>query len=562
MRKRTMKALSLVLALLLMLAVLVPAIPAAEAEDTATTAVAEKVSEIQPEAEPEDEQPIVKEEAELADTGAEADIAEEGAVTDLAGEGAQADLADVGATTTTNTLNSTHSITVASGDTVAYEFGVRRWNGYSYLTYMFQYQYSNYAVYEGTGSCSVSIVKNTNHSGKYTITGLNVGKRRIVCRTVYLENGKYFYHNITLNITVTGLATPRISSCESLDSGVKINWGAVPGAVKYRVCYKGANGWTRMYDTTNTYVINPSVNSGATYTFTVRCLNAAGNIFTSDFEPNGYRYTYNMATPRLTGIVSTSAGVKFTISAVPNAKKYRVFYKDGNNWRGLGDTTTTSFTHKDAVFGRTYLYTVRCLKSDGSKFLSAYNNTGWTHTNYLGTPSITGFTDSVSGTTVKWNAVSYAEKYRVFYKNGNTWTRLGDTKSTSFIDRTAPVGVTRTYTVRCLNNAANAFTSSYNNTGWNHMRYLGTPRITGFTNYSTGTRIKWGAITGAEKYRVYYKKNGSWTRLGDTTSTSFVHTDAKPGVTYTYTVRCINKEANRFTSSFYGTGWTHTYYRP
>ena len=50
----------------------------------------------------------------------------------------------------------------------------------------------------------------------------------------------------------TSLATPKISKAESINGGVKISWGKVNGAEKYRIYYKGSKGWTRLADTTST----------------------------------------------------------------------------------------------------------------------------------------------------------------------------------------------------------------------------------------------------------------------------------------------------------------------
>ena len=77
------------------------------------------------------------------------------------------------------------------------------------------------------------------------------------------------------------LPAPQITGFDSLDEGVKITWAEVPGAAKYRVYYKGRNGWTSMDDTADTSFIDTDVGSGHTYTYSVQCVS-------SGHERDGY----------------------------------------------------------------------------------------------------------------------------------------------------------------------------------------------------------------------------------------------------------------------------------
>ena len=65
-------------------------------------------------------------------------------------------------------------------------------------------------------------------------------------------------------------------------------------------------------------------------------------------------------------------------------------------------------------------------------------------------------------------------------------------------------------------------------------------------------------MNGAEKYRVYRKGEKGWSRLFDTTSTTFTDTNVYAETAYTYTVRCINSSANKFTSGYNSKGFTVT----
>ena len=86
-----------------------------------------------------------------------------------------------------------------------------------------------------------------------------------------------------------------------------------------------------------------------------------------------------------------------------------------------------------------------------------------------------------------------------------------------------------------------------------------TPQITKLENLKKGTQITWSKVTGAEKYRVYVKSGSSWKKLVDTTSTSYLNTNVKSGKWYTYTVRCINKNATAVTSGYNADGWRYKF---
>lgn len=264
----------------------------------------------------------------------------------------------------------------------------------------------------------------------------------------------------------TYVAPPKITSTQSVANGVKINWGAVKGAAQYRVFYKNSKGgWSKLGDTTSTTFTDTKVSSGTTYTYTVRCMNANASAYTSGYDAAGTNGTF-LSVPKISRSTSDLNGVNLYWGSVKGAAKYRVFYKNGKgNWVKLGDTTSTSFTDTVVKTGATYTYTVRCVSSDGSAYTSAYDNNGFKAT-YSPVPAISGAESTSEGVKLSWSAVKGAAKYRVFYKNGKgNWVKLGDTASTTFTDTVVKNGGTYTYTVRCINSAATAYTSSYDATG-------------------------------------------------------------------------------------------------
>ena len=261
----------------------------------------------------------------------------------------------------------------------------------------------------------------------------------------------------------TSLATPKISKAESINGGVKISWGKVNGAEKYRVYYKGSKGWTRMVDTTSTSYIDKDVSSGKNYTYTVRCINSSATKFTSGYNGKGKSIKY-IAAPEISKLESVNGGVKISWNKSNGAEKYRIYYKGSKGWTRMVDTTSTSYIDKDVSSGKNYTYTVRCINSSATKFTSGYDSKGKS-VKYISAPKITKAESVDGGVKISWNKSNGAEKYRVYYKGSKGWTRLADTTSTSYTDSKVSSGKTYTYTVRCINSSATKFTSGYDSKG-------------------------------------------------------------------------------------------------
>ena len=345
----------------------------------------------------------------------------------------------------------------------------------------------------------------------------------------------------------SNLATPKITKAESVDGGVKISWNKSNGAEKYRVYYKGSKGWTRMVDTTSTSYIDKDVSSGKNYTYTVRCINSSATKFTSGYDSKGKSVKY-ISAPKITKAESVDGGVKISWNKSNGAEKYRVYYKGSKGWTRMVDTTSTSYIDKDVSSGKNYTYTVRCINSSATKFTSGYDSKGKS-VKYISTPKITKAESVDGGVKISWNKSNGAEKYRVYYKGSKGWTRMVDTTSTSYIDKDVSSGKNYTYTVRCINSSATKFTSGYDSKG-KSVKYISAPKITKAESVDGGVKISWNKSNGAEKYRVYYKGSKGWTRMVDTTSTSYIDKDVSSGKNYTYTVRCINSSATKFTSGY------------
>lgn len=350
------------------------------------------------------------------------------------------------------------------------------------------------------------------------------------------------------------LDTPKITKTENVYGGVKLAWNKVNGAEKYRVYYKSRTGWKRMGETTSTSFIDKDVTSGKSYTYTVRCISANSKRFTSGYDSKGTRATY-VASPEITKLENIYGKTKITWNKVNGAEKYRVYVRRNNKWTRFCDTTSNSATDTIVTSGKTYTYTIRCINSSATKFTSGYNSNGKS-VEYIAAPELIKIEGSNEGVKLTWNKPAGSVKYRAYRKGSNGWTRLTETANTSYTDKSAKAGNNYIYTVRCLTSDSKRFTSGFNSNG-ESFKLLTTPNVKASAN-DKSVKLSWNKVNGAEKYRVYYKSRKGWTRLADTTSTSYTDSKVSSGKIYTYTVRCINSSANKFTSGYDSKGVTVT----
>ena len=361
------------------------------------------------------------------------------------------------------------------------------------------------------------------------------------------------------------LDTPQITDLENNPEGVKITWGAVTNTisedpVQYRVYYKNSKGgWTKMEQTTDTSYVDYAVADGKKYTYTVRCVDAAGD-FMSKYNTTGWTYTYKgIAAPQITETVSEPEGVRISWDAVEGAVKYRVYYLSGSgDWKSMGDTEETNFLDDDVAPGKTYTYCVRCLNSKGYTVSPTSASVKGTYDG-IATPQITSIQSDPDGIRMTWEPVEGAVRYRVYYKNSKgNWVKLTETAETEFLDEKVELNESFTYTVRCVNSRGN-FASDYNKSGRKGtFEGIAAPQFTEAYDDEEGVHLTWDAVEGATKYRVYYlRSSGEWKSMGDTDGTEFLDDVVANGTEYTYSIRCIN-HSGRY-SSPYAPQFKHTY---
>ncbi len=353
------------------------------------------------------------------------------------------------------------------------------------------------------------------------------------------------------------LQTPSISKLENTSGGIKISWNKVSGAYGYRVYQKTSNGWKRIMDTTVTSYTDSAVSVNQTKTYTMRCIDKNGNTV-SGYNSKGWSKKYTPVAPTISQLENTSGGIKLSWNKIAGVYGYRLYYKTSSGgWKRFKDTTATSFTDSGVSPNRTETYTIRCIDKNGNT-VSGYNSKGWSKKYTPVAPTISKFENTSGGIKLSWNKIAGVYGYRLYYKTSSGgWKRFKDTTATSFTDSGVSPNRTETYTIRCIDKNGNTV-SGYNSKGWSKKYAPVAPKITKLTNTSKGVSVTWGKAAGVYGYRLYRKyAGGSWTKVKDTTSTSFTDSSAKKGKKVTYTLRCIDKNGKTI-SGYNATGWSIT----
>ena len=266
------------------------------------------------------------------------------------------------------------------------------------------------------------------------------------------------------SVEAATLKTPAITKTVGVTNGIKLTWGKVSGAAKYRVFLHNGTTWKKLADTTATNYTYTKVKSGTTYKFTVRCISKDGKKFTSNYNKSGYSVKW-VAVPKLKTANTVANGIEIQWNASKGASKYRLFYKtSGGSWKKVGDTTATKLTYTGAAYNTDYTFTVRPVSNNGKVFEGYYNTKGLSFRR-LTIPAVF-VKQSGDNAVISWNKVNGAAKYRVFYKaDGSGWKKIADTTSTAYTYSGMQKNKPYTFTVRTISADAKRYTSYYDTKG-------------------------------------------------------------------------------------------------
>ena len=365
-------------------------------------------------------------------------------------------------------------------------------------------------------------------------------------------------------------ANVKLVSAKVVGGGIQVTWNEADGAVKYRVYRKDAVNtvWKVIATVTGTSYVDKSAAAGVTYSYTVRGVDADGEL-SPGFDRTGVSATIPKPTVpanvTLGDAKVVTGGIQVTWNEADGAAKYKVYRKDAANtvWRVIATVTGTSYTDKTAKIGTKYNYTVRGVAADGKTLSPGFDRTGVsatisapTNVKLVGAKAVNG------GIQVTWQQANGAVKYKVYRKDtANTdWKVIATVSSASYVDRTTKIGTKYTYTVRGVAADGKTLSPGYDKTGVSATAAPANVTMGSAKAVNSGIQVTWQRAEDAAKYRVYRKDaaNTGWKAIATVSDTSYVDKTAKIGTKYTYTVRGVAADGKTLSPGYDKTGVSAT----
>ena len=180
------------------------------------------------------------------------------------------------------------------------------------------------------------------------------------------------------------IAPPVISRVQNVSTGVKITWGKIAAAPRYRIYRKTGTAstakWEILGSTTAVTYTDKTAKSGTTYRYMVRCVDSTNKVSTSFYFPAGRIITF-VARPALSSATNPrDAQVTAKWAKTTGVTGYQVQCSTVNSFKTVDKTVTVAGDAKTAAAvtglmrGKTYYVRMRAYKTvSGKNYYSAWS---------------------------------------------------------------------------------------------------------------------------------------------------------------------------------------------
>ena len=320
-----------------------------------------------------------------------------------------------------------------------------------------------------------------------------------------------------------------------------VSWESVSSAKKYQV-YRATsqNGkYSSVKTVTGTSYTDTTAKPGTTYYYRVHAIGTSST--TKSIASNVVSMLTICAQPVVKATVNSTTGQpSLSWKKVTGASKYEVYRatEAAGEYQLLATQKAVTFLDTTAAGDTQYYYKVKAISTKAGA-----NSTDMPPVaicSAMAQPVITVGNTAEGAPKITWDAVSNAVSYRVIRSTSQkgTYTEVGTTTETAFVDVTAQTGALYYYKVMAVGKVSESVPSAYKST----RACCESPVIGSDVQASTGKpMISWNAVEGARKYEVYRaaSENGKYKKIKTVTALVYTDTTAKPGTTYYYKVMAV-----------------------
>ena len=383
----------------------------------------------------------------------------------------------------------------------------------------------------------IDFTQNTSFVDNTISTGKTYYYKIIAVNSSGIQSARSFASNKVSGMvpTKTVEIAPTVKVAKGTGNSLVISWNSVNNATSYTL-YRStsANGTYKVVasNITKTKYTNAGLTYGTTYYYKVKASNEISSKTSSVVSKKLVPGTVTNLK-----VLVNAASLKLSWDKV-TVDGYEIYRSTDNKTFSkittITKNSTLTYTNTSVNANTTYYYKVRAYKTvNGTKVYGSFSSVVSAKTPPKA-PTISVATWNYKTLKVTVNSVSGASKYLIYRSTSKagTYTKVGElTKAGTYSDTVTPKK-TYYYKVKACN--SKNYCGSYSSIVSKATVIKAPSNLT-----KSGKTLSWSSVFGATGYQVYRStsKNGTYTKIGKVSTTSYKDTTAKSGVTYYYKVR-------------------------
>ena len=404
------------------------------------------------------------------------------------------------------------------------------------------------------------------------VTGLNIGVRyafKVAAYRVVNNQQVIGGTNTTPVSAITVPSIPTLSSNSATLTTIKLSWKLVDGASGYEISrtVTGSSGPKTVLTTTSALTATVNAEAGRSYDYYARSYTIVNNtrVFSAYSQPKTLSTVPTRpAINSIRSLSQTSLRITWTCSdeLLAWTKGGGFILERSNDNQSFQEVYRTNFnlsvlTWDDPNITESVVYYYRLkayVNTDYGVKTSYYSVVKLGYTEPPAPSNLTVEPDGYIGVTLNWTAASDTDGYELFYKESSTknfslFARVGSNTTSYGTQNRILLKIGNTYSFRIRSYKAVGdlrYYSDYTATVQGAPE-LGKPSpVSPKFSASNTITVRWGAVTGADEYHVYYSNspNGTYTFAGSVKSPARVmNVNVRSGSVYYFRV-CAAKIYN------------------